>query len=213
MCLQEINHKLSNSHQTAFYTILKKEIEKFQTFSCVTELEGNSRKKAELGRSGKMIQKRIVEIFIFILYWIVLAPLIVWYCIQWGWIKWDETQVFTSIKYICSIVLGLAACYLIVYIIVVLIYLKLKTWSMKIWVTQNPATANMINQERQYYDTNEPQMVEFKEMNTTATLEAEDEVCRGFNQPVPFVPEPTPRNIRKQKKPPPPPYEEINNQV
>lgn len=159
-----------------------------------------------------MIQKRIVEIFIFVLYWFVLSPMIAVKCIEWGWVTWDQSAIFISIKEVCALVLGLAACYLIVYIIVVLIYLKLKTYSMKMWVIHNPEISNMINQERQHYDTNGPPMQELEQMNSPETVELESVETYGFIQPpVPCPPE------RAQQlsdgRPPPPSYEQSISHV
>lgn len=144
-----------------------------------------------------MIQKRIVEIFV--LYWFVLLPMIAVQCVEWGWVKWDDNEIFSSIKDACALPLGLAACYLVVYIIIVLIYLKLKTYSMKIWVTHNPAIANMINHERQYNDTNVPAMTELEPMNTPVTVELENgDTCGDGGS---------------HGRTPPPPYEQSINPV
>ncbi|TDG44359.1 hypothetical protein AWZ03_009249 [Drosophila navojoa] len=158
-----------------------------------------------------MIQKRIVEIFIFVLYWFVLSPMIAVQCVQWGWVKWDDSELFLSIKDVCALALGLAAFYLVVYIIIVLIYLKLKTYSMKMWVTHNPAISNMINHERQYYDTNVTPMTELEQMNTPATVERENlETCGVIQQPERIQPL---SDGCCQGRTPPPSYEQSINHV
>lgn len=122
-----------------------------------------------------MLSKRIVEIFTLLLYWVVLTPMIVLYCSKLEWMKWDEKDVTGMIQKYCGLILCLAAGYLVVYFIVVLIYLRFKIYTMEVWYKNNP-TIRMLEMERQFCENNDPRLQTNSTQNQTSdTLEMEDE--------------------------------------
>lgn len=176
-----------------------------------------------------MIQKNIVEIFTLVLYWIIIAPLIIVLCVKQGWIVWDENDLMTSVKYFCGLALGLAAGYLVVYLIVVLVYLQIQKWTMKVWHNYDTTNIEMINAERAYYAQNDPDMIYAKRQETqSAIIEMEDDDVDGRYR-MRYSPDIRPpyqyrrpnvkvhRLYRNHTKPnhrpalPPPPYEEPEN--
>ncbi|KAM8715117.1 hypothetical protein ACLKA7_002201 [Drosophila subpalustris] len=170
-----------------------------------------------------MIQKNIVEIFTLVLYWCIITPLIGGLCYSLGWIGWNENDILTSVKGICGLALGLAAGYLVVYLIVVLVYLRFKTWSMKVWHNYETTNIEMINAERAFYIANDPDAIYAirPESRSTVLDMEEDEIDghrampRAQNIPPYYYRRPVERVHNKAKKPkkpnnrppPPPPYE------
>lgn len=167
-----------------------------------------------------MIQKSCVQIFVLVLYWIVITPLVIVLCLEQKWVVWDDKNMFSSFKQFCVLGLCLAACYPVAYLLIVLIYLRIRTWTMTIWVKYDPATIEMINQERQYYADNDPRL-DPNQDNASTTLDMEDDELDGHQslnrapnvpRPVEKVHQKQPRKEnRKQKRQHPPSYEECNN--
>lgn len=168
-----------------------------------------------------MIRKRIVEIFTFLFYWCIITPLIAGILDYYGVLKWDPEKKWDSIRVICGVIVCLAAGYMVVYLIVVLVYMKIKIKSWKVWKTieeRQMEMNNMMNMERQYYVENDPRnnrnddsesdgyeteedVVDSRRRARRAPNPPSERVHRSRGNPKRTIPHPAP----------PPPYEEVNS--
>lgn len=171
-----------------------------------------------------MIRKRIVEIFTLVFYWCIITPLIAGILDYYKVLKWDEnTEKWESIRIICGVIVCLAAGYMVVYLIVVLVYMKIKIKSWKIWKTleeQQLEMNNMMNVERQYYVDNDPRNNRNDDSESDGNETEEDVIDarrgarRAPNPPSERVHRPKGKSKRKIPRPePPPPYEEVNSGI
>ncbi|ALC39077.1 maker461 [Drosophila busckii] len=98
-----------------------------------------------------MIKKHIVDIFILVLYWGLINPCVFIGCKSAGWIKWDPDNLMSSVSDYCVVLIALTAGYLVVYFIVVCIYLRVQTWSLKAFYNYETTTVELMNRERAFY--------------------------------------------------------------
>lgn len=166
----------------------------------------------------KMIQKKIVEIFTFIFYWFIITPFVISVCHHYKLVTWDENDKMESIRLICGLILALAAGYVVVYLVIVLVYQQIKFCTMKAWKDiEQSRTIEMLQVERGYYEDNDPRDRQNSECESDGNETEEDEVDgrraarRASNPPAERVHQPK----RKPRKPirhpaPPPPYEAVN---
>lgn len=164
-----------------------------------------------------MIQKKIVEIFTFVFYWFIITPFVFGVCHHYKWVSWDENDKMKSVRVICGLILALAAGYMVVYLIVVLVYLQIKSCTMVAWKNYEERTIEMLQVERGYYEDNDPRLQQNYEGESDGNETEEDEVDgRRAARRAPKPPsERVHRPKRKARKPirhpaPPPPYEEVN---
>lgn len=80
-----------------------------------------------------MFQKRIIELFTLLFYWMVITPAIYQYCKTQNWIRWDLNIPFQSFSDHATFALCLLAGYVTFYRIVIFIYMKLKVCDVKMW--------------------------------------------------------------------------------
>ncbi|XP_062121108.1 uncharacterized protein LOC133835201 [Drosophila sulfurigaster albostrigata] len=80
-----------------------------------------------------MFQKRIIELFTLLFYWMVITPAIYQYCKTQNWILWDLNKPFQSFSDHATFALCLLAGYVTFYRIVIFIYMKLKVCDVKMW--------------------------------------------------------------------------------
>ncbi|XP_064553695.1 uncharacterized protein LOC135439025 [Drosophila montana] len=80
-----------------------------------------------------MFQKRIIELFTLLFYWMVITPAIYQYCKTQNWIRWDLNIPFQSFSDHATFALCLLAGYVTFYRIVIFIYMKLKVCDVQMW--------------------------------------------------------------------------------
>lgn len=165
-----------------------------------------------------MIQKKIVEIFTLIFYWFIITPFVFGVCHHYKWVTWDENDKMESIRVICGLILALAAGYMVVYLIVVLVYLQIKSCTMVAWKNYEERTVEMLQVERGYYEDNDPRLQQNSEGESDGNETEEDEVDgrraarRAPKPPAERVHRPKRKARKAIRHPaPPPPYEEVNN--
>ncbi|EDW78105.1 uncharacterized protein Dwil_GK24187 [Drosophila willistoni] len=134
-----------------------------------------------------MFQKRIIELFTLLFYWLIIMPFIYNYCQEEKWIKWDMNTLFTSVSDHATFVLFLIAGYVVFYRIVIFIYMKMKVFDGKMWNNMKNAK-NPKDPEAMYADKTHYKAVSVEELDTvdgrTKKKMAQPKMIRTISHPL-----------------------------
>ncbi|XP_022220176.2 uncharacterized protein LOC111072542 [Drosophila obscura] len=94
-----------------------------------------------------MFQKRIIELIVVLLYWMVITPAVYKICKDKNIIQVDMNHLLDTVAEHCTFGLCLMVAYVILYRIVIFIYMKLKVCDIQMWhnlkKTQEDPEANL----------------------------------------------------------------------
>ncbi|XP_034475293.1 uncharacterized protein LOC117782310 [Drosophila innubila] len=131
-----------------------------------------------------MFQKRIIELFTLLFYWMVITPAIYQYCKTQNWIRWDLNIPFQSFSDHATFALCLLAGYVTFYRIVIFIYMKLKVCDVKMW---HQLKKTQEDPESQLNDKSHYQAVSTENLDTvdgTTTDKMTPKVIRTISHPL-----------------------------
>ncbi|EDW04497.1 GH17544 [Drosophila grimshawi] len=131
-----------------------------------------------------MFQKRIIELFTLLFYWMVITPAIYQYCKTQEWILWDLNKPFQSFSDHATFALCLLAGYVTFYRIVIFIYMKLKVCDIQMWhtlkKTKEDPESQLKSEDKSHY-----QAVSTENLDTVDAATAEmPKVIRTISHPL-----------------------------